>query len=107
MPINTATITPASLKAKEVATEDYVNSAVSNVSIDDATWQTKVQQALDSNTTTIDGARITTGILDASLVNVTNINASNIATGAIYNAGGNSSNYTMKIDLNTGEIHIR
>ena len=28
MPINTATITPASLKAKEVATEDYVDSVV-------------------------------------------------------------------------------
>ena len=29
MPINTATITPASLKTKEVATGDYVDSTVS------------------------------------------------------------------------------
>lgn len=31
MALNVSTITPASLKAKEVATEDYVDSAVSNV----------------------------------------------------------------------------
>ena len=60
-----------------------------------------------SGTTVIDGARITTGTLNASLVNVININASNISTGVIYNSGGNASNYTMKIDLNAGEIHIR
>ena len=102
MPINTATITPASLKAKEVATEDYVDSAVSNVSIDDATWQTKVQQALDSDTTTIDGAKITTGSINANRL------GANIGEmGILYNIGGNSDTYTMMINFNTGEIHIK
>jgi len=70
-----------------------------------------------TGTTVIDGGRITTGTLSASkittgtlnagLVSVTNINASNISTGVIYNSGGDASNYTMKIDLNAGELHIQ
>ena len=45
MALNINIITAASLKAKEVATEEYVDGAVSNVSVDDTTWQTKVQEA--------------------------------------------------------------
>lgn len=86
MPINTTTITPASLKSKEVATEDYVDSAVSNVSIDDATWQTKVQQALDSNTTTIDGARITTGTIASNRIDSNIVNGKTIIGAKIYGA---------------------
>ena len=113
MPINIATITPASLKAKEVATEDYVDSAVNNVSIDDATWQTKVQQALDSNTTTIDGARITTGSVAADKIMVNDLFSKNITyTGVI--TGGNqvgggiiqSYNGGMVIDLVNGRLYI-
>jgi len=39
--------------------------------------------------------------------NVTTIDGGKITTGVIYNSGGNASTYTMKIDLNAGEIHIR
>ena len=92
MPINIATITPASLKAKDVATEDYVDSAVSNVSIDDATWQTKVQQALDSNTTTIDGARITTGSITAGQIQTGSVSADRLMAGTngstVWTGGG-------------------
>ena len=48
--------------------------------------------AINSNTTRINGGRIDTSV---------------IGTGVIYNTGANNSNYTMKIDLNNGEIHIR
>ncbi len=59
-----------------------------------------------TGTTVIDGDRITTGTIDADLVNVTNLDASEIKTGVIYNAGGSAGSYTMKIDLDNGEIHI-
>ena len=96
MALNVNTITPASLKAKEVATEDYVDSAVSNVSIDDATWQTKVQQALDSNTTTIDGAKITTGSIAAAQIAANSISADRLSptsgNSTVWSGGGLISN---------------
>ena len=49
-------------------------------------------KAINNGTTTISGGRIDTSIL---------------GTGVIYNTGANSANYTMKIDLNKGEIHIK
>ena len=49
-------------------------------------------KAINNGTTTISGGRIDTSIL---------------GTGVIYNTGANSANYTMKIDLNNGEIHIK
>lgn len=49
-------------------------------------------KAINLGTTTINGARIDTSV---------------IGTGVIYNTGANSTNYTMKIDLNSGEIHIK
>lgn len=51
-----------------------------------------VAVAINNGTTTINGGRIDTSV---------------IGTGVIYNTGANSSNYTMKIDLNNGEIHIK
>jgi len=39
--------------------------------------------------------------------NVTTIDGGKITTGVIYNSGGNAYTYTMKIDLNAGEIHIK
>ena len=39
--------------------------------------------------------------------NVTTIDGGKITAGVIYNAGGNAASYTMKIDLDAGEIHIR
>lgn len=47
------------------------------------------------------------GLAKADMSNVTTIDGGKITTGIIYNAGGNASNYTMKIDLNAGEIHIK
>ena len=48
--------------------------------------------AINAGVTRINGGRIDTSV---------------IGTGIIYNTGANSSNYTMKIDLNNGEIHIK
>lgn len=53
--------------------------------------------AINNGTTTINGSMITTG----------SISADKISTGVIYNSGGNASNYTMKIDLDNGSIHIK
>lgn len=50
-----------------------------------------------SNVTTIDGGKVATRSLSAD----------SIEGGVIYNLGGTSSNYTMKIDLINGEIHIK
>lgn len=46
-------------------------------------------------------------IANADMSNVTSIDGGKINTGVIYNSGGDASTYTMKIDLNAGEIHIR
>jgi len=46
-------------------------------------------------------------IAKADMSNVTTIDGGKINTGVIYNSGGNAFTYTMKIDLNAGEIHIR
>lgn len=51
-----------------------------------------VAYAINNGTTTINGGRIDTSI---------------IGTGVIYNTGADSSNYSMMINLNTGEIHIK
>lgn len=47
------------------------------------------------------------GLAKADMSNVTTIDGGKITTGVIYNAGGNATTYTMKIDLNAGEIHIK
>ena len=55
-----------------------------------------------TNTTTIDGAKITTGSINANRL------GANIGEmGILYNKGGNSDTYTMMINFNTGEIHIK
>lgn len=55
-----------------------------------------------TGTTIIDGGRIFTPNLSALSADLGDVNA-----GVIYNSGGSASNYNMKIDLNTGEIHIK
>ena len=113
MPINIATITPASLKAKEVATEDYVDTAVSNVVISDTTWQAKVQEAVNNDATTINGSHLITGSVAADKIMVNDLFSKNITyTGVI--TGGNqvgggiiqSYNGGMVIDLVNGRIYI-
>ena len=69
-------------------------------------------------TTTINGEKITTGSItalqiqaDSALINKLNvvggIEASTLTANVIYNKGANASNYSMKIDLLNGEIHIK
>ncbi len=62
---------------------------------------------ISSKTTIIDGGNITTGTMNAKLVNVINLNAESITAGSIYNTGGHQYDYTMRINLDEGEIHIK
>lgn len=55
----------------------------------------------------LEGSTTFSQFAKTDMSNVTSIDGGKITTGVIYNAGGNASNYTMKIDLNAGEIHIR
>ena len=80
---NINTITAASLKAKEVATEDYVDTAVSNATISDATWQTKVQEAVNNDSTTINGSHIITGSIATDRIVANSINANILSADAI------------------------
>ena len=66
MAIDILTLTPASLKAKEVATLEDVESAIVN------------------DTTIIDGSRIITGSIEASSINTTGLYADGIAGNKIY-----------------------
>lgn len=61
----------------------------------------------NGNTTTINGGRITTGSIAADKLVANSITGNMIYGGVIYNVGGSASNYTMKIDLANGEIHIK
>lgn len=68
---------------------------------------------LSGSTTFSEYAKITyvddsvSDLAKVDLSNVTTIDGGKITTGVIYNAGGNATTYTMKIDLTVGEIHIR
>ena len=55
-----------------------------------------------SGTTVIDGGRITAGS-----INVDRLGANVGEIGILYNIGGSSGNYSMMINFNTGEIHIK
>ena len=50
----------------------------------------------------IDGGRITAGS-----INVDRLGANVGEIGILYNIGGSSGNYSMMINFNTGEIHIK
>ena len=64
MGLNLSTLTPASLKSKNVATEEYVDSGISNLTkVEDISWQSEVQAAINNNATTIDGGKIVTNTL--------------------------------------------
>lgn len=58
-------------------------------------------------TTTIDGSKITTGSISANHISTAGLDASQITAGVLYNTGGSPSNYTMKVDLDNGTIHIK
>ena len=58
--------------------------------------------AINNGTTTINGGKITTGSITTNQIQM------NVGwAGVIYNQGGNSANYKMKIDFTNGEIHIK
>lgn len=69
------------------------------------------QQVVDAvnagSTTTINGSKITTGSVTASQIAAGSISAGKIDAGVLYNIGGNSGAYTMMVNFNTGEIHIK
>jgi hypothetical protein len=69
--------------------QPYIWSGTQWVTMQDTTVADNIYV---SGTTTINGGRIDTSV---------------IGTGVIYNTGANATNYTMKVDLNNGEIHIR
>lgn len=107
MALNIATITPAVLKAKEVATEDYVDTAVSNMTISDATWQAKVQEAVNNDMTTINGSHIITGTIGANQIAANSISADRLSStsggSTVWNGGGLvSSNFNGNVVGNIG-----
>lgn len=98
MGLNLSTLTPASLKSKNVATEEYVDSGINNLTkVEDIAWQSEVQAAIDNNATTIDGGKIVTneafvnnlnatGGIAADYVNANEINGITINGGIINGA---------------------
>ena len=67
------------------------------------TWVTiDTANAINNGTTTINGGKITTGSITTDQIKMNTGWA-----GVIYNQGGNSANYKMKIDFTNGEIHIK
>ena len=58
--------------------------------------------AINNGTTTINGGKITTNSITTNQIQMNTGWA-----GVIYNQGGTSINYKMKIDFTNGEIHIR
>ena len=84
------------------------------------------QQVVDAvnagSTTTINGGKITTGSITATQIDAGSVTADRLSVstlsavsadlgivnaGVMYNSGGSAVSYTMKIDLNAGEIHIK
>ena len=99
MAIDITTLSPAVLKAKNVATESYVNTSTANLANKDM-----------SNVTTIDGGKIDTNSLFSR-----NITYTGTITGGSGGLGGiiQSKNFVtsggtdgMKIDLVNGSIYI-
>lgn len=136
MALNLTTIKPASLKAKNVATEEYVDNGLANIDVsgdisanNDAFAQSQgftdyagMQASYAAlGKSIINGGYINTGLVDADSLVAGSVTADKISTsslsaisanlgtinaGVLYNSGGTSANYTMKIDLDSGEIHI-
>jgi len=79
----------------------------------------EVADAINNNTTTINGSKITTGTISASSITTGYLSANRVAAGIIYDdshyifSGGeivgenSASTYVMKIDLTNGSIHIK
>ena len=76
----------------------YFNGIVQFTNIANADYA----NAINNGTTTINGGKITTNSITTDQIQMNTGWA-----GIIYNQGGNSTNYTMKIDFTNGEIHIK
>jgi hypothetical protein len=91
--------------------QTYFNGKVEFSSLEGATDLVRDYQLKDG-TTVISGSNILTGYIkanriDANYLSAISANLGTVTAGIMYNSGGNASNYTMKIDLNHGEIHIK
>lgn len=91
------------LNAIATKIKNDLDTQISNLTkVEDISWQSEVQNAINNNATYIDGGKIVTDSISADKIKM------NIGwAGAIYNSGGTSSNYKMKIDFTNGEIHIK
>jgi hypothetical protein len=82
--LNIANIRPASLKAKEVADKNYVdNKVATEISNAPFVLPEGVAAAINNNTTTINGSKITTGSITAGQIAAGTITADNIAANTI------------------------
>lgn len=85
----------------QLATQQYVDDSIGAIDLD---WQANVQAVLDSNSTIIDGSRITTGQIDAARINTNDLLAKDII---VNNGKITAANGSMVIDFYNGSIYIR
>ena len=84
MPLNISTITPAVLKAKEVATQEYVDNTTANALAGSGfVLPSEVAAAINNNITTIDGSKITTGTIQAGAIAAEAITADKLAANSV------------------------
>jgi hypothetical protein len=89
-----------------VATTDFVENSVADsfnaVQTIGYVMPEDVANAVNTNTTNINGSKISTGSLSALSANL-----GTVTSGIIYDSSWNGSTYKMKIDLNNGSIYIK
>jgi hypothetical protein len=102
MALNLTNLTPASLKSKNVATEDYVDTNITNSGY---VLPDGVAEAINTNTTTIDGAKITTGSITAGQIATGTLTANEIAANTI-TAGNLNVTDLSAVSANLGTISV-
>lgn len=128
MGLNVNTISPASLKAKNVATEQYVDTEIANIDISSSITSNNdvfaqrlgyanyaaMVAAASSGQTIINGGYINTSLIQATSVLANDIMSKNITytgtiTGGNASGGGIIQSYDGKmiIDLVNGSLHIK
>ena len=98
------TVTPSVIRFNGIVSFENLDGTAPFVKFDDL--------STPSTSTIINGANIRTGKVVADRIDATTLssisaNLGTINAGVMYNTGGNSISYKMKIDLDNGEIHIR
>lgn len=104
MAFNPTTITAASLKAKQIATEEYVDNSIG--SLGDMAYQDLVESA-KLGSTIIEGGYIESGLLTANNIVTGQMNADRLAStsgaGTVWSGGGLvSSNFNGNVAGNIG-----